>query len=273
MSVERLEFPDDGRLDAYRDLRDGDLLRRRGLFVAEGRLVLRRVIDDGRFHIQSVLVNEAALADLAGPIASLDDSVPVFVCPTASFLRLTGFNLHRGCLALVRRPAPTPIESLVAQPRLLLVLENVSNPDNVGGIFRNAAAFGAGGVLLSPASCDPLYRKAIRTSMAAVLHVPFTHCDRGAWRSAPASMREAGFTIAALTPRASGETLDAFARRWRGSEASGARRLALVVGAEGAGLSAETEAYADARVSIETTDRVDSLNVAVAAGIALYAVR
>lgn len=270
MSVERLDRAADRRLDGYRELRDSDLLRRHGVFVAEGRLVVRRVIEDSRFQVQSVLVNEAALADLTEPIACLPASVPVFVCPTASFLELTGFDLHRGCLALVRRPAGTPLGALLAEARVLLVLENVSNADNVGGIFRNAAALGGGGVLLSPASCDPLYRKAVRTSMAAALQVPFTHCDAGEWRSVPTSIRDAGFTIAALTPRASGESLDAFSRRWRSSDAGVARRLALVLGAEGAGLSAEMEASAHARVRIETSDRVDSLNVAVAAGIALY---
>ena len=146
---------------------------------------------------------------------------------------------------------------------VVLVLEGVSNADNVGGVFRNAAAFGVRGVLLSPTCCDPLYRKAIRTSMGAVLRVPFARLDD--WPAGLTPMRGAGFTIAALTPRAPSETLDAFAARPR------PERLALLVGTEGAGLTLAAESAADHRVRIPIDERVDSLNVAVAVGIALYA--
>ena len=143
-----------------------------------------------------------------------------------------------------------------------MILEGVSNADNVGGVFRNAAAFGAS-VLLSPACCDPLYRKAIRTSMGAVLRVPFARLDE--WPSALAEVRAAGFTMAALTLREPAETLAMFARRPR------AGRLAWLVGTEGAGLSDAVEAAADHRVRIPISRAVDSLNLAVAVGIALHA--
>jgi tRNA G18 (ribose-2'-O)-methylase SpoU len=145
-----------------------------------------------------------------------------------------------------------------------VILEGVSNADNVGGVFRNAAAFGAS-VLLSPACCDPLYRKAIRTSMGAVLRVPFAWLDE--WPAALAEVRAAGFTMAALTLREPAETLRLFARRSR------IGRLAWLVGTEGAGLSDAVEAAADHRVQIPISRAVDSLNVAVAVGIALHALR
>jgi tRNA G18 (ribose-2'-O)-methylase SpoU len=157
-------------------------------------------------------------------------------------------------LASVLRPATT-----------LLVLEGVSNADNVGGIFRNAAAFGVDGVLLSPTCCDPFYRKAIRTSMGGVLSVPFARCDE--WPDALLHVRATGFTIIALTPREPSEPLNAFAQRTRPT------RIALVAGAEGAGLTPAVEATADHRVRIPLTRGVDSLNVAVAVGIALYSIR
>jgi tRNA G18 (ribose-2'-O)-methylase SpoU len=303
MTVERIDCANDPRAAAYRDLRDADLLRERGLFAAEGRVIVRRVIEDGRYAVHSLLVNDAALRDLERAIARLDAAVPIFVCPTEAFLALTGFDLHRGCVALVHRPLATSVDALIAEARTLVVLEAIANADNVGGVFRNAAAFGADGVLLSPACCDPLYRKAIRTSMGAALHVPFARAGDEDWRAVLMRLRAAGFTIVALTPREPAETLEDFAARWdregppkggrhvlpeggrRLSEgghhvlpyvASGfsrTNRIALVIGSEGAGLTPAVEAAADHRVRIPISDRVDSLNLAVAAGIALHALR
>jgi tRNA G18 (ribose-2'-O)-methylase SpoU len=265
--VERIEGASDARAAAYRDLGDGELLRTRGLFAAEGRLVVRRVVEDPRFAVESLLVNEASLRDLAPALDRLDPAVPVLVCRTADFEPLTGFDLHRGCLALVRRPEPMPLASLIAPATLIVVLEGVTNADNVGGVFRNAAAFGAGGVLLSPTTCDPLYRKAIRTSMGAALQVPFARASDDEWPAALVRLRAAGFLLVALTPREPSESLDAFAARPRPS------RVALVIGAEGAGLSRDVEAAADHRVRIPISRRVDSLNLAVASGIALCRLR
>jgi tRNA G18 (ribose-2'-O)-methylase SpoU len=172
--------------------------------------------------------------------------------------------VHRGCLALVHRPPSVPIDEVISRARTLVVLEAVSNADNVGGVFRNAAAFGADGVLLSPTCCDPLYRKAIRTSMGAALRVPFARADGEDWPGVLTRVRAAGFTVVALTPREPSETLDAFTARPRPG------RVALIVGTEGAGLTTAAESTADYRVRIPIGDEVDSLNVAVAAGIALY---
>jgi tRNA G18 (ribose-2'-O)-methylase SpoU len=259
---ERVERLDDARIAAYRDMPDPELVRARGLFIAEGRLVVRRVIEDGRWNVHSVLVSDAAKRSLQPALDAIAHRVPVYVCTATEFPGITGYDIHRGCLALVERPAALSPETLVATARTIAVLEGLTNADNVGGIFRNAAAFGVDGVLLSPTCCDPFYRKAIRTSMASVLRVPFARAD--AWPEELLRLRAAGFTIAALTPREPAETLTSFA--------AGAlpERIALVVGTEGTGLTAAVEALADRRVRIPIVDGVDSLNVAVAVGIALY---
>jgi tRNA G18 (ribose-2'-O)-methylase SpoU len=250
----------DPRTAEYASLADPELARRRGLFVAEGRLVVRRVIEDGRYAIRSVLLTEAAQQQLGSVLARLDAAVPVHVCPVKSFRDITGFNIHRGCVALVARPPELDADALASGARLLVVLESIANPDNVGGIFRNAAAFGVDGVLLDPGTVDPLYRKAIRTSMAATLHVPYARV-----RSADVlpKLRALGYTIAALTPHERAEPLDRFAQKPR------PQRLALLLGKESDGLSAATAASADVRLRIPMNTGVDSLNVAVAAGIAL----
>jgi tRNA G18 (ribose-2'-O)-methylase SpoU len=252
---------DDPALELYRSVRDPDLARSHNLFVAEGRHVVRRVLEDPRYRVRSLLLNEAAHRDLA-PLLEQHATLPTFVCETGDFRTITGFNLHRGCLALVERPAPLAIGEVLASARLIVILEAVANADNVGGVFRNVAAFGADAVVLSPDSCDPLYRKAIRTSMAAVLRVPFVRS--GDWSADLQRIRDAGFTLVALTPRETAKPIDAFAAR------PGDSKLALALGAEGAGLSEAVTAAADAFVRIPITDRVDSLNVAVAAGIALH---
>ena len=265
MAVERIHSADDPRVAGYRGLRAGEPGRSRGLFVAEGRLVVRRLVQDGRYHVQSVLVNEAALHDLESVFARLGAGVPIFVGDAQALADIAGYDVHRGCLALVLRPPDVTLGELMMSAQAIVVLEAVSNADNVGGVFRNAAAFGVGGVLLSPPCCDPLYRKAIRTSMGATLRVPFARTDADDWPAVLTRVRAAGFTIVALTPREPSETLETFASRPR------ALRMALIVGTEGAGLSAAVEAAADYRVRIPIRGAVDSLNLAVATGIALHA--
>ena len=265
-SIERVADATDPRVAEYRHLSESELLRERGLFVAEGRLVVRRVLEDVRYRVRSILVNEAALRELDPILSRVDQRVLVYVCTTADFLGVTGFNIHRGCLALVERPLPMSIGDALRGATRVVVIEGVTNPDNVGGVFRNAAAFGAGAVILSPTCCDPLYRKAIRTSMGAVLRVRFARADR--WPAALAEIRNSGYTIMALTPREPSVPID----EWQ-TELAGQAGIALVLGTEGAGLSAGAEALADVRVRIPTSDAVDSLNLAVASGIALFALR
>ena len=159
---------------------DGELLRRRNRFVAEGRIVVGRLLEADH-RVESLLVNDASHRALAASLSRLPQDVPVYVCDTDEFTAITGFNLHRGCLALAERPIARSPDEVVRREDLLLVLEGVTDPDNVGSAFRNAAAFGAS-VLLSETCCDPLYRKAIRTSMGSVLRTPYARVRRLAER-------------------------------------------------------------------------------------------
>jgi tRNA G18 (ribose-2'-O)-methylase SpoU len=253
----------DARLEPYRHVGDPQWLRARDFFVAEGRLVVDRLIALERYAIASILVNRAAHDALLPRLSSVD--ADVYVCEDDILADITGFNFHRGCLALAVRPAPLPAATLMTAQRLL-ALEGIGNPDNVGGLFRTAAAFGVDGVLLSPTSGDPLYRKAIRTSMSASLRLPYVRMDD--WPAGLDAFRERGFRIIALTPDPSAAPLAQFAR-----ELDGWRRVIVLVGAEGPGLDNETLAQADARVRIPIDRAVDSLNVVVAAGIALDRLR
>ena len=259
--IERVESPADRRLDPYRQVGDPAWIRAHNLFVAEGRLVVERLLALGRFSIHSILVNRAAHDAMREPLSS--SATTVFVCEDTDLREITGYNFHRGCLALVERPAAAGGTSLLASRRLL-ALEGVGNPDNVGGLFRTAAAFGVDGVLLDGTSGDPLYRKAIRTSMGATLRVPFARADD--WLGTLRRFRDAGFRLVALTPSAQAEPLGDFA-----AAADPAARLLVLVGAEGPGLGDATLALADVHVRIPIDRAVDSLNVVVAAGIALHA--
>src|SRR5204863_138627 len=194
MGVERVSDVDDPRLADYRDLKDGARRRRDGTFIAESRQVVRRLLGGSRFRARSVLAAEAAAEDLRDVLTG---GLPVYVAPEATLQRVVGFNLHRGCRAVRARGAERALEGL-RDARVLLVLEGVTNPDNIGGAFRNAMAFGVGGVVLAPRCSDPLYRKAIRVSMGGTLVVPFAAA--ASWPDALVRLRERGFTIVALTP-------------------------------------------------------------------------
>ena len=258
MGVEHVRDVDDPRLADYRELRDGARRRRDGTFIAESRQVVRRLLGASRFRARSVLATEAAAEDLRDLLA---DGLPVYVAPEATLQRVVGFNFHRGCLAVGERGAEPALEGLL-DARALLVLEGVTNPDNIGGVFRNAMAFGAGGVLLAPGCSDPLYRKAIRVSMGGTLVVPFARA--APWPEALARLRQRGFTVVALTPDGSADIDELGTRR------PVPERVALLVGAEGEGLSPATRAAADLAVRIRMAGRGQSLNVATASAIALH---
>jgi tRNA G18 (ribose-2'-O)-methylase SpoU len=260
----RIDSLSDARIADYAHVANSAWLVDHGLFVAEGRLVVRRLLETARFAVQSVLVTPAAVAAL-GSVLSTEryrDSLPVYVCDQALLNEIAGFNFHRGCLALAKRPLDTMPLDRFAEAQRLLALEGVGNPDNVGGLFRVAAAFGARGVILDQRSGDPLYRKAIRTSMGAVLRVPFTQSL--AWLDALRWLRRAGMTLVALTPDETATTLQAFATSLHPGQP-----LVLMLGAEEPGLTPAAREAADARVRIPISADVDSLNVVVAAGIAL----
>ena len=246
-------------LAAYADVGDPSALMSKGLFVAEGRLIVERLLSLPDIRVHSIAVTAAAAEALA-PLLERHPGVPVCVCDPSALEAVTGFDFHRGCLALAHRPAASPpLETFAASARLI-ALEGVGNPDNVGGLFRVALALGAGGVLLDPTTADPLYRKAIRTSMAATLRVPFTRVEP--WPSALDELKSQGFRVVALTPDPGAMPIDEYV-----AEPGG--RLILALGSEGAGLHPKTMGYADVRVRIPIDPRADSLNVVVAAAIAL----
>src|SRR4051812_16471223 len=148
MAVERIHTVNDPRVEGYRTVRDGELVRAAGLFVAEGRHIVRRVLESGRHRVQSLLVNDAALRDLEPSLAGVAAEVPIFVGAARDLADIAGYDVHSGCLALVHRPPDVSVDELIRLSQTLVILEDVANADNVGGVFRNAAAFDAGGVLL-----------------------------------------------------------------------------------------------------------------------------
>jgi tRNA G18 (ribose-2'-O)-methylase SpoU len=258
-----IDSADDPRLDPYRHVADPAWIGDRHLFVAEGRLVVERLLGLDRFDVHSILLNRAAHASLGEALSRA--AAPVLVCADASHLAaITGYNFHRGCLALVTRP-PSLTAAELFSCRRILALESVGNPDNVGGLFRTAAALGVDGVLLDPRSGDPFYRKAIRTSMGAALRIPFARAEE--WRATLAAFRDRGFKVIALTPSASAVDLSEL------PPPGADDRVIVMVGAEGPGLDRESLEEADLRVRIAIDEAVDSLNVVVAAAIALDRLR
>ncbi len=253
--------PDDPRIAAYRAVRERDLVGREGRFVAEGEVVLRLMLDRSRFALESVLLADSRAEALAGALADLPGGVPVYRAGQAVMDAIVGFPIHRGVLAIGRRGAEPDAEALLAglaERALVVVLCGLANHDNVGGIFRNAAAFGADAVLLDPATCDPLYRKAIRVSVGASLVVPFARVPSGS--ALLDLLARHGVTPFALSP-AGRETLTGFERP---------ARAALLLGTEGPGLPADLMARTRT-VRIAMAGGFDSLNVATTSGIALHA--
>lgn len=251
----------DPRIAEYQSVARPAQARDAGYFVAEGRLVVERLLRSGRFRVRSVLVNQASLSALTPVLEQHANDVPVFLADADMIERVAGFPIHRGCLAIADRPRAVPVETLIAMRRTLLVVESCGNVDNMGGLFRNAAAFGVDAVILSPDSCDPFYRKAVRTSMAAVLEVPFARAIE--WTETLDALKGAGFLLVGTTPRQTAQTVSEFFAQGRPS------RVAVLVGSESEGLTALTSARLDVAVRIPTTAKVDSLNLAVAAGIVL----
>ena len=265
MRPQPIETLDDPRVAAYRNVRDADLRGGRS-FLAEGRLNVRRLLTASRFRARSVFVTPAGFAGIRETLEERGGDTPVYLASQRLMNEVVGYAMHRGCLAEGLRGEENGFASLLdaagCPPRLLVPLEDVTNPENVGAIFRNALAFGAGAVLLTPRCVDPLYRRAIRVSMGASLRVPFARA--ASWPAELRRLREAGLCVLALEARGalplSNLRLPA-----------GARGAALVVGSEASGLSAAARAECDARVSIPMQAGIDSLNAATATGIALFA--
>lgn len=260
--------PDDPRVDDYRELHDARARRRMetpggddlGFFVAEGAHALERLVASGR-RIRSVLVDRIRLEALADRLAGLD--APILLADQPTLRAAAGFPVHRGVLAAADRWPLPDSGGLLRDALRVAVLEDINDHENLGVIFRTAGSLGLDAVLLSPRCCDPLYRRSVRVSMGHVLGVPWTRLEP--WPEALETVRSAGFTLTALTPAADAEPLPGWA------PAPG-ERVAVVLGAEGPGLSPAVLTAADRRLTIPMRRAADSLNVGSAAAIAFYAV-
>ena len=255
-----IDDPDDPRIAAYRNIREADLVGRQGQFIAEGEVVLRMLLAQTRHRPASVLIAEKRIERLTPMLAAAPQDMPIYAAGQAVLDAIVGFHIHRGILALAHRAPEPDLQALLgALPARALVLGlfGIANHDNMGGLLRNAAAFGANVVLLDPHCCDPLYRKAIRVSVGGALVVPLARLSP---EIDPIDLlRPLGFECLALSPR--GETRLIDLRR--------ADRAALLLGAEGPGLSDEMIRRAHG-VRIPMNSGFDSLNVATTAGIALH---
>jgi tRNA G18 (ribose-2'-O)-methylase SpoU len=251
----------DPRLVDYRDLRDVELRKHleaeHGLFIAEGEKVVRRAAEAG--HVaRSFLMAPRWLDGLADVLDRSD--APCYVVSEQLAEQVTGFHVHRGALAsLERRPLPS-VSDVLAGARTVVVLEDVVDHTNVGAVFRAAAGLGVDTVLLSPRCADPLYRRSVKVAMGAVFSLPYARLDD--WYDALTDVSAAGFTTVALTLADDAVEIE--------NAVAGLDRVALVLGAEGHGLSARWEQSADRRAVIPMAAGIDSLNVASAAAVACY---
>ena len=283
----RLEDPDDPRLDLYRDLNDPAgrirLDADQSVFIVEGKLAVGRLLTSG-YTVRSLLVDDrrmTAVSDLVE--GTRDRGAPVFVGSRALVAATVGFDLHRGVVAVAGRTSPTDPGTLLADvvgtsvttraPPFIAVLEGLNDHENIGALFRNAAAFGAAGVLLDPTCADPLYRRSIRVSVGHVLHMPFATLTP--WPSGLRQVRAAGFIVAALAPRPSADSpvpsIGLAELRARALEGDRPSSVALLLGAEGSGVTEAALTSSDVVVPISMADGVDSLNVATAAAVAFHA--
>lgn len=261
MPVIPLDSADDPRLADYRDLTDVSLRRvsepAGGLYIAESSKVLDRALRAGH-RPRSVLVQQKFLADA---LALVGEDAEVYVVTSETAEQITGYAVHRGLLASMHRPVPASVADVVRDARLVVVLEDIVDHTNIGAAFRSAAALGADAVLVTPRCADPLYRRSVRVSMGTVFQVPWTRLPE--WSEATPLLHDAGLHLAALALSDDAVSLDAFS-------AAGHERVALLLGAEGDGLSRTALAAADTVVTIPMAGGVDSLNVAAASAVALW---
>lgn len=264
MHIHRIDSLEDPRLEDYARLTDVVLRRKSepagGLYIAESTKVIGRAIAAGH-RVRSVLTLEQWLPELE---PMLEPDTPVFVGSAEVLERLTGFHLHRGALASMHRPPLAPVAEVLRDARRVVVIEDVVDHTNVGAIFRSVAGLGADAVLVTPRCADPLYRRSVRVSMGTVLQVPWTRLAD--WPEGGRQLHDAGFHIASLALADDAVALDEFA-------IDAPERVAIVVGTEGDGLSRAALRSADTVVTIPMLHGVDSLNVASAAAVALWALR
>ena len=265
MHLVEIDDASDPRLSDYAGLTDVALRRvsepEGGLYIAESAKVIARALAAGH-RPRSVLLQRKWLPDVEELLA--DHDVPVFVGDSALLEQITGFVMHRGALASMHRPPLVPVETLLADARRVVVIEDVVDHTNVGAIFRAVAGLGADAVLVTPRCADPLYRRSVRVSMGTVLQVPWTRLAD--WPEGADQLKSAGFHVAALALDDRAVDLDAFS-------IEPPERIALVLGSEGDGLSRAALDAADSVVTIPMLHGVDSLNVAAASAVALWELR
>lgn len=263
LDVQDVDDPDDPRLDDFRDLnsvdRRPDLPSGKGLVIAEGVLVVQRMLAS-RFTAHALLGTDRRLTELAGDLAGR--AVPFYRTSAEVMAQVVGFHLNRGVLAAARRvPEPT-VAGLVEGARTVAVLEGVNDHENLGSIFRNAAGLGVDAVVFGSGCADPLYRRAVRVSMGHALLVPYARATD--WPAELKMLKQKGFRVLAMTPDSTACALP------EAMAAARDERIAVVVGAEGPGLTPATLRLSDARVRIPMSRGTDSLNVATAAALAFY---
>ncbi|MFD4439864.1 TrmH family RNA methyltransferase [Nocardia sp. NPDC058519] len=255
-----IDDPTDPRVDDFRDLsnadRRPDLPGRKGLVIAEGVVVVQRMLDS-RFAPSALLGVGKRFETLAGDLADRD--LPYYRASAEVMAEVVGFHLNRGVLAVAPRPAELTVEEVLDGARTVAVLEGVNDHENLGSMFRNAAGLGADAVLFGDRCADPLYRRAVRVSMGHVLRVPFAQLPQ--WPESLDLLRNKGFQVIALTPNPEAMNL---------ATAMTGERVALLLGAEGPGLTEEAMRATDVRARIPMSPGTDSLNVATAAAMAFY---
>lgn len=256
-------------LDPYARLTERQLLNRdkpeKGLFIAESPKVIERALDAGCVPV-SLLLERKHIAGEARSIIERCGDIPVYTADFTVLTQLTGFNLTRGALCLMRRPKLPEASSIYRDAHRIAILENVMNPTNIGAIFRSAAALNMDAVLLTPACSDPLYRRAIRVSMGCVFQIPWTFLgqEESEWpQPAIQNLKASGYKTAALALSDHSVSIDH-------PELMAEERLAIILGTEGDGLAASTIADCDYTVKIPMSHGVDSLNVAAASAVAFW---
>ena len=264
MDVVAIDDPSDPRVSAYFNLTDAQLRRGveaprpdapHGRFIAEGSLVIRRLVRS-HYQVRSLLLVPARLDELRADLRDVD--APVYVAELDVMRAVAGFNVHRGALAEAARCPPVATRDVLASAETIAILEGINDLENMGTIFRNAAALGVDGVLLCPRCCDPLSRRSVRVSMGSVLEVLHARIDE--WPGGLEEVRRAGFELVALTPDPAATPI----------EAATVSRPALLLGGEGPGLTPAVLALADVRVRIPMRPGTDSLNVGNAASVAFH---
>ena len=252
-------------LDVFARLTEAQLKNRRnpekGLFIAESLKVIAHALDAGYSPV-SLLMEQKHIEGQARDLISRLGDVPVYTGNRELLAQLTGYELTRGILCAMRRPAPLPLDAVLKEAKRVAILEGIVDPTNIGAIFRSAAALHMDAVLVTPTCCDPLHRRAVRVSMGTVFQLPWARLDKN-W---PAQLRELGIKTAALALTDRSVSVDDPAL-------AAEEHLALVLGSEGDGLADSVIESCDYTVKIPMSHGVDSLNVAAAAAVAFWELR